>query len=74
MSIFESAFFAVLKVFWKGVWGKASFPKEAFRFTIKPSDCRIVAPILSASVPLDHSRFAVGYDTKRAIKYISKTH
>ena len=28
MSIVKSAFFAVIKVFWKGVWGKASFSKE----------------------------------------------
>ncbi|MCD6418288.1 hypothetical protein J7M00_05845 [bacterium] len=28
MSIVKSAFFAVIKVFWKGVWGKALFQKK----------------------------------------------
>ncbi|MCD6417497.1 hypothetical protein J7M00_01780 [bacterium] len=54
MSIVKSALFAVLKVFWKGVWGKASFSKEVSpKPSASPSTLRgalDVAPILVAQI------------------------
>ncbi|MCD6417809.1 hypothetical protein J7M00_03390 [bacterium] len=71
MSIVKSAFFAVIKVFWKGIWGKASFPKEAFRFTIQPSDCDGSLPYWSLKSCLSERLNDRSVITGFGIKYYS---